>query len=37
MTERFRAVYPVLGIMIAAICVVGLALAWLGVLPGFAR
>ena len=37
MTERFKAVIPVLGILIAGICVTGLALAWLGVLPGFAR
>ena len=36
MTERFKTAIPVLGIMIAGICVTGLALAWLGVLPGFA-
>jgi hypothetical protein len=37
MTEQLKAVLPVLGILLAGICVAGLALAWLGVLPGLAR
>ena len=37
MTDLLKAVAPILGIVIVAVCAVGLALAWLGVLPGFAR
>jgi hypothetical protein len=37
MTDLIKAVAPILGIVIVAVCAVGLALAWLGVLPGFAR
>jgi hypothetical protein len=37
MTEQLKALFPVLGILLVGICVVGLALAWLGVLPGSAR
>jgi hypothetical protein len=37
MADLFKALGPILGIVILAVCAVGLALAWLGVLPGFAR
>lgn len=37
MTDLFKAGAPILGIVIVAVCAVGLALAWLGVIPGFAR